>query len=206
MSSERKDTLKKRLDENYTDFIESLQEKTVSELIAMAPEITAAQQLYEELLDACDDEDMEFLLRFDDPLEVVRGYWESEITGYDHSGEMGHMLWRIREDHHLAIDKARGESSSKEAAASPVAPHTTPKPKVQLAYPGEDVYSVLHRAIKTLKEAGQQQEAAAMAFLVFSAKNSTDALAVLSNYVEIEPPRTPKNKNRPGMRKNRHER
>ena len=97
MSSERKDTLKKRLDENYTDFIESLQEKTVSELIAMAPEITAAQQLHTELLDACDDEDMEFLLRFDDPLEVVRGYWESEITGYDHSGEMGHMLWEIRD-------------------------------------------------------------------------------------------------------------
>ena len=97
MSSERKDTLKKRLDENYTAFIESLQEKTVSELIAMAPEITAAQQLHEELLDACDDEDVEFLLRFDDPLEVVRGYWESEITGYDHSGEMGHMLWDIRD-------------------------------------------------------------------------------------------------------------
>ena len=97
MSSERKDTLKKRLDENYTAFIESLQEKTVSELIAMAPEITAAQQLHTELLDACDDEDMEFLLRFDDPLEVVRGYWESEITGYDHSGEMGHMLWEIRD-------------------------------------------------------------------------------------------------------------
>ena len=38
-----------------------------------------------ELLDACDDEDVEFLLRFDDPLEVVRGYWESEISGYDHS-------------------------------------------------------------------------------------------------------------------------
>ena len=63
----------------------------------MAPEITAVQQLHTELLDACDDEDMEFLLRFDDPLEVVRGYWESEITGYDHSGEMGHMLWEIRD-------------------------------------------------------------------------------------------------------------
>jgi len=97
MSSELKDTLKKRLDENYTAFIESLQGTTVSELIAMAPEITAAQQLHEELLDACDDDDVEFLLRFDDPLEVVRGYWESEITGYDHSGEMGHMLWEIRD-------------------------------------------------------------------------------------------------------------
>ena len=98
MSSELRDTLKKRLDENYAAFIKSLQKKTVSELIALAPEITAAQQLHEELLDACDEEDMAFLLRFDDPLEIVRGYWESEITGYDHSGEMGHMLWRVRED------------------------------------------------------------------------------------------------------------
>ena len=98
MSSELRDTLKERLDANYTAFMESLQKKTASELIAMAPEITAAQQLHEELLDACDEEDMEFLLRFDDPLDTVRGYWESEITGYDHSGEMGHMLWRVQED------------------------------------------------------------------------------------------------------------
>ena len=97
MNNELKDTLKKRLDENYAAFIESLQGKTPSELIAMAPENTAAQQLHEELLDACDEEDVSFLLRFDDPLEVVRGYWEAEITGYDHSGEMGHMLWEIRD-------------------------------------------------------------------------------------------------------------
>ena len=86
MSSELKDALKQRLDENYAAYLESLQEKTASELIAIAPEITAAQQLHEELLDACDDEDVGFLLRFDDPLEVVRGYWESEITGYSHKG------------------------------------------------------------------------------------------------------------------------
>lgn len=98
MSSELRDTLKERLDANYTAFIDSLQKKTVPELIAMAPEITAVQQLHEELLDACDDEDVEFLLRFDDPLEVVRGYWESEITACGHSGEMGHTLWQIRED------------------------------------------------------------------------------------------------------------
>ena len=80
------------------------------------------------------------------------------------------------------------------------------KPKIPLAYPGEDVYSVLRRAIKTLKEIGQQQEAAAMAFLVFSAKNPQDALTVLSNYVEVEPPHTPKGKNKPGKRKDEHER
>ena len=54
MSSELKDTLKKRLDENYAAFMESLQKKTVPELIAMAPEITAAQQIQYELLYASD--------------------------------------------------------------------------------------------------------------------------------------------------------
>ena len=97
MNSDLKAALRERLDKNYTVFIESLQSKSVSELIAMAPEITAAQQLHEELLDACDADDVKFLLRFDDPLEVVRGYWESEITGYDHREEMGHMLWEIRD-------------------------------------------------------------------------------------------------------------
>lgn len=97
MNSELKDTLRKRLDENYTAFLEQLQGKSTAELIAMAPEITAAKQCHEELLDACDDDDIRFLLQFDDPLEVVRGYWENEITGYDHSGEMGHMLWEIQD-------------------------------------------------------------------------------------------------------------
>ena len=97
MNSDLKTALRARLDQNYKDFIDGLQGKTTSELIAMAPEITAARQVHEELLGACDEDDMEFLLRFDDPLEVVRGYWESEITGYDHSGEMGHMLWDIQD-------------------------------------------------------------------------------------------------------------
>lgn len=98
MNRELRDKLTKRLDENYTAFMDSLQKKTISELIAMAPEITAAQQLHEGLLDACDDGDAEFLLRYDDPLKVVCGYWESEVTGCGHSREMGHTLWQIRED------------------------------------------------------------------------------------------------------------
>ena len=98
MSNDLKDALKKRLDENYAAFIRSLQGKTASELIAMAPEITAAQQLCKELLDVCDEEDVAFLLRFDDPLEITRGYWESEVMGHDHRNEMGHMLWKVQKD------------------------------------------------------------------------------------------------------------
>ncbi len=117
MESEVKGRLRQRLQENYAAFMEQLQGKTVSEVIAMAPEITAAQQLHEELLDACDDDDVAFLLRFDNPLELVRGYWESEITGYDHSGEMGHMLWEIR-DREL-YSKEQLAQSPKDAAEPP---------------------------------------------------------------------------------------
>ena len=112
MSSDLKAVLKERLDKNYDDFLAQLQEKTVSELIVMAPEIVAAQQCHEELLDACDDDDVAFLLQFDDPLELVRGYWEAEITGYSHSDEMGHMLWEIRDR----------EMYSKEQLAQPSPP------------------------------------------------------------------------------------
>lgn len=204
MSQDRSELLQARLDQNYRDYLAQLREKPFDEIIKLAPEITAAQQLCGELLNACDDDDMEFLLQFDDPLEVVRGCWESEITGYSHKGEMGHMLWEIR-DRELYKKEQLAQPSEK-ALPSPVTPDNPAKPKIPLAYPGEDVYSVLHRAIKTLKGAGQQQEAAAMAFLVFSAKNPQDALTVLSNYVEIEPPHTPKRKTRSGKGKNVHER
>ena len=204
MSQDRSELLQARLDQNYRDYLAQLREKPFDEIIKLAPEITAAQQLCGELLNACDDDDMEFLLQFDDPLEVVRGCWESEITGYSHKGEMGHMLWEIQD--RVLYEKEQLAQPSEKALPSPVTPDNPAKPKIPLAYPGEDVYSVLRRAIKTLKEAGQQQEAAAMAFLVFSAKNPQDALTVLSNYVEIEPPHTPKRKTRSGKGKNVHER
>ena len=122
MSGDLKIALRARLDQNYKDFLDQLQGKTAYELIAMAPEITAAKQLHEELPDACDKDDMEFLLQFDNPLEVVRGYWESEITGYDHSGEIGHMLWDIRD---------RGLYSKEQLAKPENAVGRLPSPGVQ---------------------------------------------------------------------------
>lgn len=95
MSSELRDTLKKRLDENYAAFIKSLQKKTVSELIALAPEITAAQQLRDELACACSEEDAATLLQFDDPLEEMRGFWATEQDGC-HSEEIGHMIGELQ--------------------------------------------------------------------------------------------------------------
>ena len=173
MSSVRKDTLKKRLDENYTAFIESLQGKTASELIAMAPEITAAQQLHEELLDACDDDDVEFLLRFDDPLEVVRGYWESEITGYDHSGEMGHMLWEIRDR----------ELYEKEQLAPE---EVLPRPKMQLSEKEHRLVLIAGQVSNILHGAGQHQQAGEVFQGVMAATNRKSALDVIAKYVDVE--------------------
>jgi len=121
MESELKERLRQRLQENYETFMEQLQGRTVSELIAMAPAITAVQQLHEELLGACDNDDAAFLLRFDDPLEVVRCYWESEITSYDHSGEMGHMLWEIRDRKLYSRDQLI-QSPKETESALPVIP------------------------------------------------------------------------------------
>ena len=170
MSGELRDTLKERLDANYTAFMESLQEKTPSELIAMAPEITAAQQLHEELLNACDE-------------EVVA----------DHSGEMGHMLWEIR-DRELYPQQA----------ISP--PEPASKPKIRLAYPGEDIYAVLHRAVNTLMQAGQKEQAMAAASLAFAAKERDAALRAISEFVEIEPAPTAKGKNPRKKERKSHER
>ena len=109
MMDDPKFVLKVRLDKNYQDFLDRLQKKTLAEIITMAPEITAAQQCREELSDACDPDDVAFLLQFDDPLEVVRGYWEAELTGYDHRNEMGRMLWEIRDREQLAPPPAAAE-------------------------------------------------------------------------------------------------
>ncbi len=96
MSSELTAALKRRLDENYAAFMESLQGKTPSELIAMAPEITAARQLHEELPNACNDDDAKYLLRFDDPLEVMRGLWADALTG-GRTEEISHLMWEVQD-------------------------------------------------------------------------------------------------------------
>ena len=173
MSGELKDALKMRLDENYAAFMESLQEKTVSELIAMAPEITAAQQLHEELLDACDEDDVAFLLRFDDPLEVVRGYWESEISGYDHSGEMGHMLWEIRDR----------ELYEKEQLAPE---EVLPRPKMRLSEKEHRLVLIAGQASNILHGVGRHQQAGEVFQRVMAATDHKSALGVIEKYVDVE--------------------
>ena len=89
------DLLQIRLDQNYKDYVAQLQSKTPNELIALASEITAAQQLRDELACACSEEDAVALLQFDDPLEEMRGFWADEQDGC-HSEEIGHMIGELQ--------------------------------------------------------------------------------------------------------------
>lgn len=89
------DILQTRLDQNYKDYAARLQGKTADELIALAPEITATQQLRDELACACSEEDAAILLQFDDPLEEMRGFWANEQDSC-HSEEIGHMIGELQ--------------------------------------------------------------------------------------------------------------
>lgn len=95
-SQDRSELLQLRLDQSYQDYLAQLREKPFDEVIRLAPEITAAQQICDELAAACDEEEAEYLLGLENPLETAVGYWEREISGYDHGEEMGHMLWHLR--------------------------------------------------------------------------------------------------------------
>ena len=121
MSRELKAALRERLDQNYNTFLESLQGKTTAELIAMAPEITAAQQLHDGLLDCCDEFDVEFLLRFDDPLGVVWEHWKSVVSNLGRTDQMDYMLWEIWDKGLYSEEQPAKSQKAVEGASSPVA-------------------------------------------------------------------------------------
>jgi len=85
------DILQKRLDRNYNDYLAQLRGKTADELIALAPEITAAQQLRDELACACSEEDATTLLQLDDPMKAVLCFWieEQDKTHGEKIGSFG---------------------------------------------------------------------------------------------------------------------
>ena len=95
MSQDRRDLLQQRLDQNYQEYIAQLRKLPFLDVIKLAPEITAAQQICDELAAACDESDIEALLALDDPLELLQDNWKREISDYDHGEEMGHMLWYL---------------------------------------------------------------------------------------------------------------
>ncbi len=111
------DMLQMRLDQNYKDYVVQLRGMTADQLIAFASEITAAQQLREELACACSEEDAALLLQFDDPLAEMRGFWANEQDGC-HSGEISHMIGELQCRGEFPVPPAKPESDKAKNALS----------------------------------------------------------------------------------------
>lgn len=87
------DELQQRLDENYNAFVQGWLSLDASTLIEKAEEIAATKTVYKTLRTG-HFRDMEYLLRFRNPLEVVRDQWmEEESCAPDE--DMEHVLWSV---------------------------------------------------------------------------------------------------------------
>jgi hypothetical protein len=89
------EALREKLDRNWNAYLSELDRLSKSVLIGKSDEIATARFVYNELYGGRYPEDyMEYLLRFQNPLEVVRDQWISEQT-VDFSDEMNHALWSL---------------------------------------------------------------------------------------------------------------
>lgn len=87
--------LQEKLDANYNAFVQEWRKLDAPTLIEKAEEIAATKLVYSELRDGgYNIDDLEYLLRFQNPLEVVRDQWLDEQR-YAPDDEMDHALWTI---------------------------------------------------------------------------------------------------------------
>lgn len=85
--------LRQRLDENYNAFVQGWLSLDAPALIEKAEEIAATKTVYKAFRDG-HFRDIEYLLRFCNPLEVVRDQWIEEENCVPDE-ELEHILWTI---------------------------------------------------------------------------------------------------------------
>lgn len=89
------EALREKLDKNNDAYHKELMQCSPSVLVGRAQEIAANSLVYNELYSGGYSIDhMEYLLRFANPLEVVRDQWLNE-QNVSHDEEMSHVLWNI---------------------------------------------------------------------------------------------------------------
>ena len=91
------DQLREKLDRNMDCFWRGWLAHPPETLISFAEEISATRAAYNELYAGFDypNDMLEYLLRFDNPLEVVRDKWIEEQYRPDVSEDMKHALFSI---------------------------------------------------------------------------------------------------------------
>ena len=94
--TETKQAFEEKLGRNYAQFVLSWLALQPTELIEKAEEIAATKLMVELLPETARTEQMEYLLRFTNPLEVVRDKWiEENGSEMVHDDELSHALWSI---------------------------------------------------------------------------------------------------------------
>ena len=89
------EALREKLDKNNDAYYKELLQCSPSVLNDRAQEIAANSLAYNELYGGGYSIDhMEYLLRFENPLEVMRDQWLNE-QNVSHDEEMSHVLWNI---------------------------------------------------------------------------------------------------------------
>ncbi len=89
--------LSEKLEANYISFMREWLKLEPLQLIEKVEEIAATKLVYEELKNGgYDAEHLEYLLRFKNPLEVVRDKWiEENGSNMVPDDDMTHALWSI---------------------------------------------------------------------------------------------------------------
>ena len=87
--------LNQKVKDGWSAYVDKLLKLTSSEVISLADEISATSFCHDRLIN-CDsqpDHLLEYLLQFDDPLEVMREHWQEDRP--DHSEDFDHALWSL---------------------------------------------------------------------------------------------------------------
>ena len=92
--------------ENYAEFREAWLKLSPAELIDRCEELESVTRMAEVLPSAVSEEDAEYLLRFQNPLEAVSNAWISRngIDALVVDDEMSHLLWSLRERENMEDD------------------------------------------------------------------------------------------------------
>lgn len=97
--------IRNKLEANYNTYIRQLQALPADSLIEQAAQIAATKLVFKALCEGgYKNEYMEYLLRFQNPLEVVRDHWLSEHNVLLDGDNMEHVLWTLSDRQHAEQD------------------------------------------------------------------------------------------------------
>lgn len=103
---EVREALRQKIELRWSEYQAETLRSPAAEIFSRAGEIAAAQLCHEQLteyLDCYAIEDLEYLLRFEDPLAVIRDQWASRQE-CDPSHEFKEMLAELQDDPTLERD------------------------------------------------------------------------------------------------------